>query len=427
MVRRTFPNKKKPTPKNKPQKVAKQIKKAVKKETTLIGKALRIAGGAAGTFAGNPRAGWNLGASISKAFGQGEYSYTLPSGIVNPVPSFGTEEISFCHREFLGNVYSGGTLVNGATVFDLKSFGLNPGLSAFPFLSQIASSFTEYEWQQLVFTFRSMSANALNSTNTALGSLIMVTNYNANEPNFPSKIAMESYEKAVSAPPSCTQRHEVECKRKYNPLHLMYVRTDTTPVQYNDARLSDLGTFQIATEGMQASNVNLGELWVSYRVRLAKPKLTSGSNINNLLASIGRVTSGIAAATPMGTSVAVDSDSSSLVKYFPAQNRITISRTLAGRIITIQAASRATTAGTVPNYNIVNDGTSTPVSLWNQSSSSYTSLWSVNDSASQLSSRTWCWKLGIGLNGQDPYFTVSNGVATDYVTFVVQEVCPSDH
>ena len=42
-----------------------------------------------------------------------------------------------------------------------------------------------------------------------------------------------------------------------------------------DARLYDLGTFSIATVGMQADSGVAGELWCTFEVELLKPKFNS--------------------------------------------------------------------------------------------------------------------------------------------------------
>jgi len=52
----------------------------------------------------------------------------------------------------------------------------------------------------------------------------------------------------------------------------LYVRSGAVPANA-DIKLYDLGFFQLSTQGQQAANVNLGELWVSYDIAFYKPKL----------------------------------------------------------------------------------------------------------------------------------------------------------
>lgn len=199
--------------------------------------------------------------------------------------------------EYIGDIISSGT----AGAFKLQSFDVNPGLeNTFQWLSQIACNFEEYEMQGIYFEYRSMSADALNSVNTALGSVIMSASYNAANPNFTSKQAMENYENGCSCKPSSSMRFFIECARNRSVLSDLYVRSGVVP-SGQDQRFFDLANFQIATQGMQGTNVNLGELWVSYQVSLRKPKLFAALGLYSSFAQIN-VFNGLANATPLGTS-----------------------------------------------------------------------------------------------------------------------------
>ena len=111
------------------------------------------------------------------------------------------------HREYLDDIVSSAT----PNTFKLQNFYINPGdRITFPWLSQIADSFEHYRIRGMIFEFRSMSADALNSTNTALGQVIMATAYNSALPNFNNKYEMENYEFGVSTKPSCSLMHPIE-------------------------------------------------------------------------------------------------------------------------------------------------------------------------------------------------------------------------
>nr|QCC62362.1 putative capsid protein [Crucivirus sp.] len=202
---------------------------------------------------------------INNAFLQGDNNSMVP--IHNPDRRTGDV---FRRVEYLGDIISHGT----ANTFKIQSFPVNPGLeSTFEWLSQIACNYEEYEFEGLYFEFRSMSADALNSTNTALGQVIMAANYNASSANFTNKAQMENYEGGVSGKPSCSIRYFVECAKQKTVLSTgQYIRQGAIPTG-QDARLYDLCNFQIATNGLQGTKVNLGELWVSYQVVLRKPKM----------------------------------------------------------------------------------------------------------------------------------------------------------
>lgn len=173
------------------------------------------------------------------------------------------------HREYISDVISSGT----AGAFKVDSYFINPGqVASMPWLSGIAANYEHYQIRGMVFEFKTMSADALNSTNTALGQVIMATNYNAALANFPDKYSMENYEFASSTKPSCSMFHPIECKRSESVLGDLYVRPGSVPAG-QDQRLYDFGNFQIASNGLQGTNVNLGELWVTYEIALYKPKL----------------------------------------------------------------------------------------------------------------------------------------------------------
>lgn len=207
--------------------------------------------------------------------------------------------MEFAHSEFLQDI-------SGSVNFTLQQFFVNPGLfSTFPYLSNLASHFEQYEMMGLVFQFKSTSANALNSTNTALGVVIMSTEYDVLDLPFANKQQMEAYMFTTSCAPSDSMVHPIECAPRANVLTDGYVRTDGYPTGA-DPRFYDLGNFQIATVGMQAAAV-IGELWVSYHVRLKKPKLPTPSG-SHLTGAHGHESTQYTAtaAQPFGT--APDSD-----------------------------------------------------------------------------------------------------------------------
>jgi len=244
------------------------------KAGSWIGNAL----GSAYAGEGGGKIGAKLGSYlhyIGKIFGSGDYVTSADdikrNTVMNSaqVPSFGHGKniVKITHREVLGDVYSSAT--PGA--FDITDYPINPGLaSSFPWLSQVCgASFQQYRINGMVFEFRSMSADALNSTNTALGSVIMATDYDSADSTFTSKQQMENTEFGVSCKPSSCMIHGIECARNQTSISELYIRAFGVP-SGKDIRMYDMGRFSIATVGMQAASVNLGELWVSYDIDLIK-------------------------------------------------------------------------------------------------------------------------------------------------------------
>lgn len=185
-----------------------------------------------------------------------------------------SKEFVIRHREFLTDIITG-----PAGEFSLRSYKINPGLqSTFPWLAVLAQNFEQYELEGMLFEFKSTSADALNSTNTALGKVMMATEYDASRPNFQTPSEMENHQYGQSAKQSLSMLHPIECARNQSTLNELYVRIGDVPSQ-DDSRFYDFGNFQIATYGQQASNVVIGELWVTYQVKFFKPCLQGEGNI----------------------------------------------------------------------------------------------------------------------------------------------------
>jgi len=203
------------------------------------------------------------------------------------------------YQEFLSDIYTSST----AGAFNIQQWLINPAnTQTFPFLSQIAQNYEQYDIEGMLFEFRSTSANALNSTNTALGTVIMATQYDVADPVFSSKMEMLNYEYSSSSKPADNCMHMIECDPRQTTVNELYTTAALSAPANTDARLYFLGRFCIATQGFQAASVNIGELHITYQVRLLKPKIwvSLGKNILYARASAnGTVTN----AAPLGTTV----------------------------------------------------------------------------------------------------------------------------
>jgi len=188
-----------------------------------------------------------------------------PPAVVNSINNGG---FIVRHREYLQDI--------PATVdFSLNMFPINVGIAAtFPWLSSMAQSFEQYRVRGMVFEFKSLAFDAVLSTATssALGSVIMATQYNVLDLPFNNKFEMENYVFANSSKPSMNFYHPIECAKVQTTVTELYVRNETVPVGA-DPRLYDMGRFNIGTVGMQAASGVVGELWVTYEVELFKPKI----------------------------------------------------------------------------------------------------------------------------------------------------------
>ena len=275
---------------------------------TSTGRWLRKGGRFIGSLFGSGDLGEMAGAGVSKLFGQGAYRSKMRRGrkirklrssglrlrggrrlkgsgaygtgsigsgsrTAPQVPQIhsGGDKLRIKHREYLGDLFS-------SVAFQNRLISINPGLlSSFPWLNGIAVNFEEYEFNGLTFTFHSTSSNALNSTNTALGTVVLAAEYNVTSPPFASKAAAENTMWCSSGKPSQDLNLPIECNSKVNPLGTQFVRSG--PVPATDLRFNDLCNFQLITQGMQTDGANIGEIWVSYDVTFRKPVLNNANQV----------------------------------------------------------------------------------------------------------------------------------------------------
>jgi len=234
---------------------------------TALGSLLGPAGGAVGGVLGR-----GLGYLYKGISGQGSYTVAENSIVqpsAEPVPAFGTTSIRIKNKEYLGDILTS-SMAGG---FTQTSFTLNPGLAGtFPWLSQIALNFQQYKFEGLVFEYISNSGDAITGTNTALGKLIIATDYNVLQPQFANEQSMLITEFSNFDKPSKNILHAIECSPALRSQVLNYIRNAEVPTGA-DLKTYDLGRTTVATIGAQGTNVNLGAIWVSYDVFLCKPYL----------------------------------------------------------------------------------------------------------------------------------------------------------
>lgn len=216
--------------------------------------------------------GGKLGHLIEKVTGFGDYTVSnnsiLKGGMPVPqiVNSLDRGSVIVRHREYLGDILA-------SSDFSLQSFLINPGLSGtFPWLSSMANSFEQYSLRGMLFEFNSTSSDAVlsSSTSTALGSVIMQTDYDVADPLPTTKRDMLNCEFSSSSKPSCSFIHPIECKKSITAQNILYTRAGLSIPSGFDQRLYDFARFNIAVEGCQANTGALGELWVTYEMELYK-------------------------------------------------------------------------------------------------------------------------------------------------------------
>lgn len=256
----------------------------------------RLIGGALGAKFGQAALGASLGdkfgdfvgshaRSLAGRYfsGRGDYTNTnsiveAPGGDQMPGPakftSVNGSDVQITHEEYIQDIVAPSL----AGAFDMLQFPLNPGLEGtFPWLSQVAANYEEYELKQCIFTYRSTTTDIGSSTTGQCGTIIAATDYNPAHPAFYDKPSMLRYDGSQSQKTTEHLMHGVECDpRKLSGSAGKFIRT--TPIAVtDDIKSYDVGTTCVAVANLPAgfSNQAIGELWVSYTVVLRKPKLVS--------------------------------------------------------------------------------------------------------------------------------------------------------
>lgn len=261
----------------------------------------RVAGRTAARVIGSAIGGY----AAKRYDGHGAYFSNAQGKISQMMPTFGngSEETTVIFREYLGDIISSATLtVANQSNFKIDQFEINPGLiSTFPWLSQIAENFQMYKLEQCVFEFRTFSGDSLTATNTALGAVVCAVDYDSSSAAFTTRQQMENSAFSMSAKPSESFMIPVECANSQSfSTGKLYVRNGAPPAN-TDLKTYDVGRLSIATQGLQAASVNVGSLYIAYKVRLFKPILLRPASGEGMFNIPYTSTSGITTTTLFGT------------------------------------------------------------------------------------------------------------------------------
>lgn len=201
---------------------------------------------------------------------------------VDIVPKFAVDSnsVTISNVEYVKDIYAPGS----STPFSIQTMSLNPGLpTAFPWLSQIAANYQEYELLQCIYTYKTTVADFA-AQSGQVGQIVMATQYNPSLGPFADKETMMMYDGAASCKSSASMLHGVECdpRKLAATTGRKYVRVGSVPAT-EDLKEYDQGTLNVAVLNPPATYLGqvLGELWVSYTVCLKKPRL-SALNGNNI-------------------------------------------------------------------------------------------------------------------------------------------------
>jgi hypothetical protein len=342
--------------------------------------------------------GGRMGSQIARLTGFGDYVVrsntlmksggALPEGA--PIPAMHNigRETRVCHREFIGDVVVPST----PTAFTNVAYRINPGDSTtFPWLSPIASQYQQYKINGCIFEFKTLSSDI--TAGGALGAVILATDYDVNSVQFPNKSVMENSEYAVSAKPSLSQVHAIECDPELTASKLLYIRDSTQGLSTADNRLYDLGNFQIATSGLPGStNAVLGELWVSYDISLYKPEVAVPGGITKFV-GVSTSTTSFMGASPTATGSSGATASVNTITY-TSGGTFLVSFEIAGSVLVSPVVS-----GTAATTILMQSGGTNLFALANvykvTASAGQTSIFAFNTSSTLTSSTVFVTKTPI--------------------------------
>jgi len=285
-----------------------------------------VPGAATGAQYGS-QVGRYLGSRIASLTGFGDYTVQnntlFKQGMAIPpgeaVPMFGVQgaETRIQHREYIQDI----VVPAVAATYTNTAFTINPGDTAtFPWLAAIASNYQQYKINGMIFEFKTLSSDY--SAAGPLGAVVLATNYNVLEAAYPDKIRMENAQFSVSAKPSQSQIHTIECDPKETFAQLKYIRdSSSSTTTSQDARLYDHGKFQLATAGLPGSvGAVLGELWCSYDISLYKPEIVEPPIISSKVVGAGTLSkTAILGSAPVVTGAGVSALTNTLTFTRPGQ------------------------------------------------------------------------------------------------------------
>jgi len=231
-----------------------------------------------------------VGEAASGYMGRGMYTGVkrgnqLISGGVSNTPvmrSTGYDgSLMVSHRELVQEVYGAGTpLAAGQSGppsgFEVTTLTVNPGLErVFPWLSQLAANFEEYEIHQCVFEYEGRKMVGTTDELTIHGTVTAAHKFNFKAQEFQDKHEMQSYPHANQAQAHESLAHGVEA----DPGKIVgdghkFVRLGGL-LATDDQRDFDHCTFSLAQSNIPAELAakEIGCLYVAYTVKLMKPKL----------------------------------------------------------------------------------------------------------------------------------------------------------
>jgi len=215
-----------------------------------------------------------VGSGIGR-YGNPQYSF---NNIINPGSSASkkpiamhsaqdeTGDVIISYYEYIQPVQTSADATGTNSFETIAKLELNPGMvNTFPLLSQFAGLYEEYDFEKMVFHFKS---NVTAGNSTSSGEILMVNNTNPGSSVCTDSRSMLNSSGAVSTIVTGDAYLGVECQNRKTIFGgTMYVRTQDIP--RDQRKTYDYGFVQIAAVGVPPGT-NVGSLFVEYTIRLKK-------------------------------------------------------------------------------------------------------------------------------------------------------------
>lgn len=233
-------------------------------------------------------------------------------------------DVIVSHTEYIADV-------PGSSAFNVLSYPVNPGQSStFPWLSQMASLYESYKFEDLEFQYQNTCGTSVN------GLAMLAIDYDASDPAPVDKTQIASYQGYARDAPWKDFVHK-SSRQNLNKRDTYFVRTGVLSAN-QDIKLYDTGNLFQASQGMSDPQITVGELYVKYRVRLMTPQL---QNVAVGLSKSGRYT-----ATP-STNTTVAGSNAPLVFSGDSTSGVVLTATSAFNCL-INIQSSVTSGSPVP-------------------------------------------------------------------------------
>lgn len=208
--------------------------------------------------------------AIKSVVGHGDYHMSGAPVVENSmfadsavVPKFGNAGNAnrLQHREPLGKVFS-------SIPFQRNTITLNPGLTVFPWLSEIAHAFQRYKFHGAIIEFVS-SVSPLSAD--ASGRVVLSTRYDLSSAAPSSIQEAEIAFGSVPSRPMDNMAMPIECKLSMQAVNCLNIRFGALPAGAN-AQFFDHCFVDICNEGQSTTGSTLlGEIYITFDIEFLMP------------------------------------------------------------------------------------------------------------------------------------------------------------